>query len=115
MAFAVLVALYSWWVAGLPSFSTGTTLAALLPGAAALIAGRRLPPRPTRPVTWRLAAPWLVVATALAAVQLQAFVRHPRSEHPTLSWLAAGALEARPVRAAALVAWLAGAAWQGRP
>jgi hypothetical protein len=53
---------------------------------------------------------WAVLAGALAVWQLAAFVQRPRQEHPTLSSLANALFESHPVRAAAFVLWLAGAA-----
>ena len=74
-----------------------------------------LPPRPAvRGVSAPDLAPWGVAVAALVAWQLAAWASEPRSDHPTLSSLANAALDPRPVRAIAVVAWLAGAAWLGR-
>jgi hypothetical protein len=54
------------------------------------------------------------VVAALGAWQLAAWAQSPRDEHPTLSSLTNAVLDARPVRAAAVALWLAGAAWLGR-
>jgi hypothetical protein len=53
------------------------------------------------------------VALILAGAtwQVAAYVQHPRSDHPTLSSLVNAALDSHPARAAAFVAWLAGA-WE---
>ena len=59
-------------------------------------------------------APWAVAVVALAALQLSAWASEPRADHPTLSSLTNAALDPRPARVAAVVAWLAGAAWLGR-
>jgi hypothetical protein len=55
-----------------------------------------------------------VVIAALAAVQLSAYVQHPREDHPTLSSLTNAVLDSRPARTAALVAWLVAARGLGR-
>jgi hypothetical protein len=57
---------------------------------------------------------WSGLAAALAGWQLTAWAQEPTSEHPTLSSLANGAFEPRPIRAVAFALWLAGAAWLGR-
>ena len=59
-------------------------------------------------------AVWLVLAVALGAWQLASYLQSPRDEHPTLSSLTNAALDSHPARAAAFVAWLAGAAWLAR-
>jgi hypothetical protein len=112
---ALAVAAYAWWVTGLRPFSAGATIAVVGAGAAAVLAGRlRLPPRPAGDGTARDAAPWAALVAALVAWQLAAWAQEPRDDHPTLSSLTNAALDARPLRAAAVVAWLAAAAWLGR-
>ena len=110
---AVLVALgvvaYAWWVTGLEPFSATATVAVLGGGIAAVAFGRlRLPGQPPAEggAARQAAAAWGGVVAAWA--------QEPRDEHPTLSSLTNAALDARPLRAAAVVAWLAGAAWLGR-
>ncbi|MDQ3946755.1 MAG: hypothetical protein M3357_16695, partial [Actinomycetota bacterium] len=58
---------------------------------------------------------WAVLALAVAAWQVAAFVQHPRAEHPTLSALANTALDPRAVRAVAMAVWLVLAARLARP
>jgi hypothetical protein len=107
---------YAWWVTGLEPFSALATVAVVGGGAAATVLGRLLlPPRPAvgGVATVDLAV-WAVVVAALVALQLAAWASEPRTDHPTLSSLADDALDPRPLRAAAVALWLAGAAWLGR-
>lgn len=101
---AVLV--YGWWVVSLPSFSGLATGAVLVAGLGGLIAGSAR----HRPHPWQearsSAAPWLLLAAAACAWELQAYLRQPRYDHPTLSSLANALLGSHPARAAAFVLWL---------
>ena len=111
----VAVGAYAWWVTGLQPFSAAATVAVV--GSGVLVAvvscsGRRATSDDA--VSPRSAVIWGGLAVALAAWQLNAFVRHPRIEHPTLSSLANAALDPRPVRAVAFMGWLAGVAWLAR-
>ncbi|MDQ4098906.1 MAG: hypothetical protein M3121_00205 [Chloroflexota bacterium] len=101
---AVLV--YGWWVVSLPSFSALATGAVLVAGLGGVIAGsaRRRPKPRQAPIS--AAAPWLILAVAASAWELQAYLRQPRYEHPTLSSLANALLDSHPARAAAFVLWL---------
>ncbi len=101
---AVLV--YGWWVVSLPSFSALATGAVLVAGLGGVIAGsaRRRPNPRQAPIS--AAAPWLILAVAASAWELQAYLRQPRYEHPTLSSLANALLDSHPARAAAFVLWL---------
>jgi hypothetical protein len=107
---------YGWWATGLAPFSAAATVAVVGGGIAALVAGRvLLPARPPAPgVPVRALLPWAVLAAAVIAWQLAAWLSSPRDEHPTLSSMANEALDPRPVRALALAAWVAAAAWLGR-
>ena len=112
----VAAASYAWWVTALPPFSASATMAVLGGGVLALGVGRRRRPTSTAAAaaTTRGVVLWVVLTSALAAWQVAAFVQSPRAEHPTLSSLANTALDPRPVRALAVIAWLAGAAWLAR-
>jgi hypothetical protein len=58
--------------------------------------------------TWWLAlAIWLVLIGAISLFQLAQFQSNPRDVYPTLSSLASIAFAHWPVRAAAIVAWIA--------
>ena len=50
---------------------------------------------------------WAVLAAAVAAWELLAFVQSPRDSHPTLSSMLDAFETNRPARAALFVAWLA--------
>jgi hypothetical protein len=107
---------YAWWVTSLRPFSGPATAAVVGGGLAAMVLGRQfLPPRPPAgPVAFADLARWGLAVGALVVWQLIAWASEPRSDHPTLSSLANAALDPRPVRAVAVVAWLVGAAWLGR-
>ena len=116
----IAVGAYAWWATGLAPFSTAVTVAVVGSGAFVAVASRSGRPA-TRSdgvggdgVTPRSAAIWGALAVALGAWQINAFMRHPRAEHPTLSSLANAVLDPRPVRTVAFVGWLAGAAWLAR-
>jgi ammonia channel protein AmtB len=111
----IAVGSFAWWVTGLPPFSTAATVAVVGSGAVAAMvssSGRRAPGDDV--VTPRSAAIWGALAAAFATWQVNALVRHPRSEHPTLSSLANAVLDPRPVRTLAFMGWLAGMAWLAR-
>ena len=105
-AASLAVLVYSWWVVSLPPFSGLATGAVLAAGLGAVIAGsaRRRPKPPPAPIS--AAAPWLILAVAACGWELQAYLRQPRYDHPTLSSLANGLLDSHPARAAAFVLWL---------
>jgi hypothetical protein len=112
---AAAVGAFAWWVTGLRPFSTAATVAVIGSGALVAVAGcsaRRV--AGDGAVTRSSAAIWAALVVALAAWQLNAFVRHPRVEHPTLSSLANDVLDPRPVRTVAFMGWLAGTAWLAR-
>ena len=51
----------------------------------------------------------------LAAWELASFLQHPRSRHPTLSSLTNDVLAHHPLRALAMLAWLAAGVVLARP
>ena len=97
---------YGWWVVSLPPFSALATGAILVAGLGGVIAGsaRRRPKPRQAPIS--TAAPWLILAVAASAWELQAYLQQPRYEHPTLSSLANALLDSHPARAAAFILWL---------
>jgi hypothetical protein len=113
VAGAAAVAAYAWWAVGLPAFSAAATAAVVGAGAVAEVAGahaRARRPGGPPPATGTVrVAPWFALAGVLAAVQLVAYLHHPRDEHPTLSSLTNAVLDSQAARAAAFVAWLAAA------
>lgn len=57
---------------------------------------------------------WGVLATLLTVWELQAFVQHPRREHPTLSSLSNELLASPTSRLIGVLAWLALGVWLAR-
>lgn len=115
VAGGVVVAAYAWMASGLRPFTVPALVAVLGGGVAALAVGVRWPAgaatgRPGAAGAWG----WALLAAALAAWELQSFVQHPRSQHPTLSSLTTEALQIHWRRAGALVGWLAGGVWLAR-
>ena len=105
-AASLAVLVYSWWAVSLPPYSGLATGAVLVVGLGGVVAGsaqRRPKPRQA-PIS--AAAPWLILALAACAWELQAYLRQPRYDHPTLSSLANALLDSHPARAAAFVLWL---------
>ena len=101
---------YAWWAVGLAPFSSAASLAVVLAGGAAAVLGSRARRPAASPADRRRTAPWLVLVAAGAAVQLAAYLQHPRDDHPTLSSLTNALLDSHVARAAAFVAWLVAAA-----
>lgn len=107
--------LYAWWATSLRPF-TDPSLAAVPAGgiAAMALGGLFLPPRPALRLPARRLAPWAGLVMALAAWQVASFVQHPRDDHPTISSMTNTLFENRPIRALAVLLWLAGAAGLAR-
>ena len=57
---------------------------------------------------------WALLATLMIVWELQAFVQHPRRDHPTLSSLSNELLATPTSRAMGVVAWLALGVWLAR-
>ena len=57
---------------------------------------------------------WLVLAALTALWELQAFVQHPRRDHPTLSSLSNDLFRSPSSRAVAFLLWLALGVWLAR-
>ncbi len=103
----LVVGAYAWWAVALTPFSRAATVAVLLAGGVAAAAGARgrrwaRPPEDTRHVVW-----WAALVAAGAALQLAAYLQHPRVDHPTISSLTNALLDSHAARAAAFVVWLA--------
>ena len=120
----------AWWATGLEPFTSPALWVTLASGLAAVAAGRWAgPPRsapelagpPRSSAGWagppRSAAGrpvvssgghvvWAILAAALAAWELAAFVQLPRAEHPTLSSLANLIFGSHAVRFIAFALWL---------
>jgi hypothetical protein len=77
-------------------------------------------------VGWRLSPPvasrepvggawvWAALGGAVALWELQAFLQHPRSAHPTVSSLTNDLLQSHVSRAGAMLVWLAAGVWLAR-
>lgn len=102
---ASAVCLYAWWAVGLTPFSLTATLAVVSAGGAAIALGWRARLHPG-PASHGRVGPWSVLVLLTAAVQLFAYLHHPREEHPTISSLVNALLDSQPARAAGFVAWL---------
>ena len=102
-----MVGAYAWWAVALAPFSRAATVAVLLAGGAAAAAGvrGRRSPRPRE--DGRRVVAWAVLAAAVAALQLAAYLQQPRVDHPTISSLTNALLDSHPARAVAFVLWLA--------
>jgi hypothetical protein len=103
-------AAFAWWATGLRPFTDPPLVTVPLSGLGAMALGARWLPARTPAAAARRPLLWGVLALALAAWQLAAFVQQPRQEHPTLSSLANALFGDRPIRAIAFLLWLAGAA-----
>jgi hypothetical protein len=113
------LAAYAWWAVGLPGFSIALTVAIVTPGILAVALGtlgkpRWLARRCHHPQRRPGMAVWVALVAAMATLQLAAYLQHPRHDYPTVSSLANTALDPRPVRAAAFLAWLVIAALLAR-
>jgi hypothetical protein len=109
---AVLIA-YGWWATGLRPFTAPALVVTLATGGVVLAVGARtgrrrsgVAEKPSTSAATEGLAVWGILALALAAWEVSAFVQLPRSAHPTLSSLANLAFESHPVRAAAFVLWM---------
>ena len=115
-ASAALAAGYAWVATGLRPFTLPALVATLGGGFVAILVGARLPRRPAslrRAVTdggWV----WFALAAAISVWELQSFLQHPRSQHPTLSSLTNTLLESHASRVVAFAGWLAGGVWLAR-
>lgn len=111
---AIPVLGYAWAVAGLRPFTLPALMATLAGGLVVIVVGGRLPP----PVTSREPAGgawvWLALAAAIAAWELQAFLQHPRSAHPTISSLTNNLMHNHFSRAGTMLVWLAVGLWLAR-
>jgi hypothetical protein len=97
-------------------FTLPALIATLGAGLAAIFVGSRLlrPAGPEATGPSNGARVWAVLAGAISLWQLQAFLQHPRSQHPTLSSMTNELLQSSPSRAAAMLAWLAAGVWLAR-
>ena len=97
-------------------FTLPALVAVLAGGLAAIALGRMLPARAAPAATEPTSGAWVwaVLAGAVGLWQLQAFLQHPRREHPTLSYLTNELLQTEPAQAVAMLLWLAAGVWLAR-
>jgi hypothetical protein len=117
-AVAALAVAYAWFATGLYPFTWPAVAATMAAGVAVLGVGRwRGTPvraRERKPGANAGTVVWVVLALALGAWELAAFLQHPRPDHPTLSALANGVFDSHLVRAVAFLAWLGAGAGLAR-
>ena len=110
---AVLTVAYAWVATGFRPFTLPALVATVGGGLAVILVGGRLSAPPSRaPV--RGAGVWLALGSAVAAWELQAFLQHPRSAHPTISSLTNNLMQNHVSRAGAMLVWLAVGVWLAR-
>ena len=111
---AVVAVAYAWVTTGLRPFTLPALVATLAGGLVVILAGgRRTAPVPSRapvPGAWV----WLALGGAAAVWELQAFLQHPRSAHPTISSLMNNVMHNHVSRAGAMLVWLAAGIWLAR-
>jgi hypothetical protein len=113
---AALVTGYAWVATALRPFTLPALAATLGGGLVAIAVGVRLPPGVASPGSERHGGGWVwaALAGAVTVWELQSFLQHPRSDHPTLSSLSNHLLQSHPSRTAAMLVWLAAGVWLAR-
>ena len=111
----MLAVAYAWFATSLRPFTLPALAAVLGGGLVVILAGGRL----SAPVAAARepaggAWVWLALAAALAVWELQAFVQHPRSAHPTISSLTNNLMQHHVSRAGLMLVWLAAGVWLAR-
>ena len=100
--------------AGLRPFTLPALVATLAGGLVVILVGGRMsaPAAARDPVggAWV----WLALGGATALWELQAFLQHPRSAHPTISSLTNNLMQSHVSRAGAMLVWLAAGVWLAR-
>jgi len=107
IAGAVLLVAYAGLIANVRSFTWSALVLTAIAGAVVLALAARRPEherparRPGRGITV-----WAVLAAAVLAWELQAYLQSPRDAHPTISSMLDAAEAHRPLRAALFVGWV---------
>ncbi|MQA98085.1 MAG: hypothetical protein GEV11_27040 [Streptosporangiales bacterium] len=103
-----LTAGYSWYAAGLRSFTTESLISVLVVGVAAIVLAARHPVRIPAPesldprgLIW-----WMIIVFGFFEWEVAGFAAGSHPWHPTLSVLLDPVLEQRPAKAAAFFAWM---------
>jgi hypothetical protein len=110
----MLAVAYAWLATGLRPFTLPALVATLAGGLVAILVGGRLTAPAASPGPVRGAWVWLALGSAVALWELQAFLQHPRSAHPTISSLTNNLMQNHVSRAGAMLAWLAVGVWLAR-
>jgi hypothetical protein len=111
---AVLAVGYAWITTGLRPFTLPALVATLGGGLVVILVGGRLSPPVASREPVRGAWVWAALGGAVAVWELQAFLQHPRSAHPTVSSLTNDLLQSHVSRAGAMLVWLAAGIWLAR-
>ena len=110
----MLAGAYAWVTTGLRPFTLPSLAATLAGGLVVILVGRRLPAPVASRELIRGAWVWLALGGAVVVWELQAFLQHPRSAHPTISSLTNNLMQNHISRAGAMLAWLAAGLWLAR-
>ena len=110
----VLTVAYAWIATGLRPFTLPALVATLAGGLVVILVGGRLSAPAAAREAVRGAWVWLVLGSAIALWELQAFLQQPRSAHPTISSLTNDLLQNHVSRAGAMLVWLAAGVWLAR-
>ena len=99
---------------GLRPFTVPARVATLGGGVLAIMMGRRFSPPAAIAAAVNGAWLWATLGGAAIIWELQAFVQHPRSDHPTVSSLTNELLRSHLPRSGAMLVWLAAGWWLAR-
>ena len=112
---AALAVGYAWIATGLQPFTVPALVATLGGGIAVIvIVGRFASPPVAAREAVSGASLWAALGGAAVIWELQAFLQHPRNDHPTLSSLTNDLLQSHGPRAGAMLVWLAVGWWLAR-
>jgi hypothetical protein len=113
-ASVALVVGYAWMATGLQPFTVPALVATLGGGVVAITMGRRFSPPAATGAAVNGAWLWATLGGAAILWELQAFLQHPRSDHPTVSSLTNELLQSHLPRSGAMLVWLATGWWLAR-
>ena len=111
---AVLTVAYAWVATGFRPFTLPSLVATVVGGLVVILVGGRLSAPVASRAPLRGTWVWLALGSAVAAWELQAFLQHPRSAHPTISSLTNNLMQNHVSRAGAMLVWLAVGVWLAR-
>ncbi|HKY74515.1 MAG TPA: hypothetical protein VJS45_00120 [Acidimicrobiia bacterium] len=110
----MLAVAYAWITTGLRPFTLPALVATLAGGVVVILAGGRLSAPLASRVPVRGAWVWPALGGGVAVWELQAFLQHPRSAHPTISSLTNNLMHNHVSRAGVMLVWLAVGIWLAR-